>query len=254
MAFARRAFGLSVLAVFLIGAAPKSPPLHQLVALMRAASGDPYRYHITSTAHEKDNDNDVSISADFFGLQFLTRRCDGALCSGTYFDGSQLFSINMNDTALPATGEPALKAIRYINSGMFLSPDFARAGGVLTDMAVVRSEGKAYRAIGVKAPSAAPMYVLADPQTFLVSGVRDFKGAVSFDDRDYRRVGPLMLPFSIYQNGVAVQQYDTRMISTTPLTAPHGLQPHFRAPPLAVPILQASDAPIIPCTLARVET
>jgi len=254
MAFAGRAFGLSVLAVFLIGAAPKPSPLHRLVAQMRAASGDPYRYHVTSTAHEKDNDNDVAISADFIGLQFLTRRCDGGLCNGTYFDGSRLFGVNMNDTALPAAAEPALKAIRYINSGMFLSPEFARAGGVLTDMGIVRSEGKAYRAIGVNAPSATPMYVLADPQTFLVSGVRDFKGAVSFDDHDYRRVGPLMLPFSIYHDGAAVQQYDTRIISTTPFIAPHGLQPLFSAPPLAIPILQASDAPVIACTLARVQT
>jgi len=254
MAFAGRALGLSVLAAFLTGAAPIPPTLHQMVAEMRAAAGEPYRYHIASTAHEKDNDNGVAISADFLGLQFLTRRCQGALCSGTYFDGSQLFGVNMNDTALPAVADPALKAIRYINSGMFLSPQFAHAGGVLTDMGVIRSEGIAYRGIAVNAPSATPMYVLVDTQNFLVSGVRDFKGAVSFDDRDYRRVGPLMLPFAIYQNGAAVQKYDSRSISPTAFTTPHGLQPRFRAPPSAIPILQANDAPVIPCTLAGVQT
>ncbi|MFN2527099.1 MAG: retropepsin-like aspartic protease [Candidatus Baltobacteraceae bacterium] len=254
MAFAGRAFGLSVLAVFLTGAAPKPPSLHQLVVEMRAAAGDPYRYHITGTAHEKDNENDVSISADFSELQFLTRRCVGTLCTGTYFDGSHLFGVNMNDTALPAVGEPELKAVRFINSGMFLSPQFTHAGGVLRDMGMIRSEGTAYRAIAVNAPSAPPMYVLVNTQSFLVSGVRDFTGTVSFEDRDYRRVGPLMLPFLIYQNGVAVQKYDTRSISPTAFATPRGLQPRFRAPPSAIPILQAKDAPVIPCTLAGVQT
>lgn len=252
MRFAARSTWVCVLAVCLIGAAPKVSALHDLVAHMRAASGEPYRYHVLSTAHEKLDGIESSIEADFFGLQFVSRTCDGPLCTGTYFDGTQLFAVNMNDTALPVAQTRTLKAIRYVNSGMFLSPEFSR-GGTLTDMGVIRSQGNAYRALGIAAPGADPVYVLVDPKTFLVSALRDWKGNVSFEERDYRRVGPLVLPFAIYQDGSVVQQYDTRSISATPFVPPHGLVPHFASMPVPIPILDEKDDPVIPCTLAQVE-
>jgi hypothetical protein len=253
MRFAGRSFWVCVLSACLIGAAPKAPTLHELVARMRAASGEPYRYHVVSIAHEKLDGIESSTQADFFGLQFVSRKCDGPLCSGTYFDGTQLFAVNMNDTALPVAQTRTLKAIRYVNSGMFLSPDFARNGGTLTDLGIIRSEGKPYRAVGIDAPGADPLYVLVDPQTFLVYALRDWNGNISFEDRDYRRVGPLQLPFAISQGASAIQQYDARSISDAPFVPPRGLVPRFASLPAPIPILDEKDAPVIPCTLAQVE-
>ncbi|GAC1387891.1 MAG: hypothetical protein NVSMB31_00960 [Vulcanimicrobiaceae bacterium] len=222
---------------------------------MRVASGEPYRYHLTSQAKERIGTREVVRDTDFLGLQFFSRECRGNLCTGTYFDGTRLFAVDMNDTALPV-GAPdrSLRAMRFVNSGSFLSPAFARGGGTLADLGTITSEGKVYRALGVNAPDAIPLVVWVDPTTFLIRSVRDWSGQLSFEDGDYRRVGPLMLPFQISQNGTVVQAYQTRRVDPAPFQVPRGLVPVYDSSSSQIRIDNVSrDTPIVPCVIAQVQ-
>ena len=254
MAFAGRILVLFALGLFAVGAAGRPGNVHLLVQQMRLASGEPYRYHLTSSAHERVDGTDVLVQTDFWGLQYVARRCDASLCSGTFFDGTRLFAVNVNDTALPSslTPERVLRGIRIVNSGEFLSEDFERLGGALSDLGTIRSDGHVYRALGVSARDAQPMVVWVDPQTYLVSAVRDWKGIVSFENRDYRHVGSLMLPFAIYHDGGVVQQYEARAIAAVPFESPHGLIPHFSGDPATIPFVAPNDTPIVPCRIAQI--
>ncbi|MBV9736688.1 MAG: aspartyl protease family protein [Candidatus Eremiobacteraeota bacterium] len=252
MGFAGRLLALSTLAVFLVGATPVMP-LRDFVQHMRAASGQPYRYHIVSMS--RDRSDDVAITrTDLFGLSFLTRVCKNTVCTGTYFDGYRLYAVNLNDTALPnsITTERFVRATRTVNSGTFLAPDFERKGGALVDFGNV-AEGKyTYRSIGITSTDMTPVVVWVDPATYLVFAVRDWQGHVLFVDNDYRRVGPLLLPFTIYQNGTVSQRYLSRGIVSAPFDAPRGVAPRFPPTSSAVPMLDAGDTPVIPCTIGSV--
>ncbi len=252
MGFAGRLLALSTLAVFLIGSGP-AMPLRDFVQHMRAASGEPYRYHIVSASRDRTDDTAITRT-DLFGLTFLTRVCKNTVCTGTYFDGYRLYAVNLNDTALPNSGatERFVRATRTVNSGTFLAPAFERKGGALIDFGTV-AEGKyTYRSIGITARDTAPVVILVDPSTYLVFAVRDWQGHVLFVDADYRRVGPLLLPFTIYQNGAISQRYESRGILAAPFQPPHGLSPRFPATPDTVPMLDAGDTPVIPCTIGTV--
>ncbi|GAC1501937.1 MAG: hypothetical protein NVS1B14_06530 [Vulcanimicrobiaceae bacterium] len=255
MSFAGRPFALWVLALFLVGAAP-APPLHAFVQRMRAASGEPFRYHLVSTSRERSNGVELTTRSETLGLQFLTRVCEAILCTGTYFDGNRLFGVNVNDTALPASSgsERMLRALRIANSGEFLSSDFEAAGGTLTDLGSAQFADKPARALGIDAPFAQPLVVYVDPATYLLRGGRDTENGTWFEDRDYRSVGPLTLPFTIYQNGILAQQYETRTIASTPFEPPRGLTPHFASTAPWIPMAVTTDAPVSPCTIARIAT
>ncbi|MBV9276610.1 MAG: aspartyl protease family protein [Candidatus Eremiobacteraeota bacterium] len=228
-------------------------PLRDFVQHMRAASGLPYRYHIISVS--RDHADDVAITrTDLFGLNFLTRVCKNTICTGTYFDGYRLYAVNLNDTALPNSGatERFIRGTRMVNSGAFLAPDFERRGGALVDFGNV-TEGKyTYRSIGITARDTAPTIVWVDPASYLVFAVRDWQGHTLFVDNDYRRVGPLVLPFTIYQNGAVSQRYETRGIMSAPFDAPGGLLPRFPKTAQPVPMLDARDTPVIPCMIGNV--
>jgi len=249
MGFAGRLLALLTLAVFWLGAT-STVPLHDFVQRMRSASGEPYRYHVVSTSRERGDDVTITRT-DLFGLSFLTRLCKNSVCTGTYFDGYRLYAVNLNDTALPNSGatERFVRATRTVNSGAFLGPDFERKGGALVDLGMVSEDRHAYRAIGVTANDTAPVVVWVDPTSYLVVAVRDWQGHVLFVDGDYRRVGPLMLPFTIYQNGAVSQRYESRGILRAPFEAPHGLPPRFPKIAAVLPMAAGGDTPIIPCSI-----
>jgi len=252
MGFAGRLLALSLFAVFLVGA--NSPmPLRDFVQHMRSASGLPYHYHIVSVSRE--HADDVAITrTDLFGLSFLTRVCKNAVCTGTYFDGYRLYAVNLNDTALPNSGatERFIRATRMVNSGTFLAPEFERKGGELLDFGTITEGKNAYRSIGITAKETAPVIVWVDPATYLVFAVRDWEGHTLFVDNDYRRVGPLVLPFTIYQNGTVSQRYESRGVVRAPFETPHGLAPRFPKTPADIPMLDSGDTPVIPCAIGNV--
>jgi len=253
MRFAGRLLALSALAVFWLGATSATPPLRLFVERMRAASGEPYRYHIVSMSHERGDD--VALTrTDLFGLTFLTRVCKNAVCTGTYFDGYRLYAVNLNDTALPNSQdtERFVRATRTVNSGLFLAPDFERKGGALIDLGSITEAAYAFRAIGITAPDTAPVVVWVDPATYLVTAVRDWQGRALFVDAGYRRVGPLMLPFTVYQNGAVAQQYESRGILSARFEPPRGLVARFPKTPMPIAMVDASDTPVIPCTIGAV--
>ena len=254
MAFAGRVLLLCVLALGITGATGKPPSLHLLVDQMRAASGAPYKHHIFSISHERIDGVDVVTRTDFSELKFTTHLCDATICTGTYFDGRRLYGVNINDTALPNAIETQriIRAIRIVNSGAFLEPDFLQNGGRLNDLGSIRDNNINYRAIGVNGVDAQPLVVLVDPGTHLVHAVRDWKGQVSFEDGDYRQAGTLMLPFKVYRHGTLSQAYDSREVSAEPYEPPHGLTVRYNGEPQPIPIVSGANTPIVPCMVARI--
>ncbi|PZR59436.1 MAG: hypothetical protein DLM50_01545 [Candidatus Meridianibacter frigidus] len=256
MRFAGRLLGLPALLLGLLGATGPTLPLHQFVAHMRAAAGEPYKYHLVATAHERVEGVDVTLRTDYFGLAFSTRVCQGTLCTGTFFDGHKFFAINLNGTALPdsSNNERFIRGLRTINSGIYLSPEFEHGGGSLIDLGIVQYSGRTFRAVGVNAVDAQPLTMYVDPSSYLVTYVRNWDGAQLFENRDFRRVGALLLPFALYQDGNPYQRYDTREIDGGPFSPPRGLAMQLNGAPLPLTMLTDSNSPVIPCTLNGIGT
>lgn len=245
---------LCVLAVGLLGAAKPALPLAQFLDRMRAAGGEPYRYHLVGSSHDTRNGEPQTLQTDLDGLRFYTRGCHGVLCAGTYFDGTREFSVNINGTALPRSPqtETYLRAIRTINSRQFLSPEFEPDGGSIVDLGLATIGKKLLRTLIVRAVSATPMYVYVDPVNDQIYAARDANGDATYAYRDYRRVGPLLLPFSVYENGALSLRYDKRDVSNEPFSAPSGLQPSFDPTAPAMSIDSDSATPIGNCRLGGV--
>lgn len=254
MSFAARIAMLCALAPLMLGAA-RGPRLPQVLERMRAASGLPYEAHIASTYRRADGSGTV-FRSDSQGLRVFTRQCPGALCFGTYFDGYRLFDIDMNDTALPQSQahEVSLRGLRSIATGAFLEPEFARRGGHIADGGRALFEGRVYRRLTIDQPDADGMDVLVDPRTWLVAEIRDLTLGDGVSLRDYRKVGPLTLPFESVQYGGPVTHYDERQIVREPLMAPHGLRVQIVGATATMPIDAGSVTPVGACDLAGVAT
>ena len=249
MAFAGRVPSLCVLALFLLGATSQRPALHQFVERMRAASGEPYRYHISSVSVSAVDGLDVTTRTDTAGMQYLSRVCQGDLCTGNYFDGTLMYGVTINDTALASSLSPSkfIRALRIVSSGFFTDAAFERTGGTLGDLGTMQRDGKTLRAIGVNAPGASPLIVLVDPKTFLVDSVRDWKGEYSYRDADYRRTGPLMLPYEIDESAGTTQRYTSREVIAAPFETPHGIAAVSAG---AATLPMSGTTPSVPCTFA----
>ena len=255
MTFAARIAALCGLALLTVGMSPE-PPLAAVLAEMRAASGLAYRYHVVSLSERDENGDRTLLRADNQGKRFFIRNCGGAICVGTYFDGRRLYSVDMNGTALPRSrrAERYLRGLMAVSSGAFLGPQFEARGGSIADGGSTVSGGRTYRKLFVAKTDAIPMEVYVDPRSWLVAAVRDVDGDTSIAFRDYRRVGALMLPFRIDQNGEPIEVYARRRISERPFRAPHGLVPTFAATPLPMPIAAAGRTPVGPCSLQGVRS
>ena len=254
MLFAGRLALLCVSAITLLGAG--GSPVSAVLARVRAASGPTYKYHIASMSRSTQEGVEAESLTDSLGVRFITKTCRSALCTGSYFDGSQLYTIDINDTVLPNQpgSEAFTRAARTVNSGAFLAPGFLRQGGSITDLGTAPMQGKVYRVLGVQAVDAIPLAVYIDPKTNLVAWVRDYNNQVTLEPRNYRKVGPLELPFEIYQNGDLVQQYEQRSIVPGPLLVPRGIGVRFPAIPAPLPMTGTGLTPIIPCTIAQIAT
>jgi hypothetical protein len=253
MAFAIRLAALCVLVLAVAGAG-HAEPLSTFLDRMRTASGQPYRAHLTSALHVTVAGDTLRVTNDSAGLRFSSRECNGAICAGTYFDGTRLFSVNINGTALPQSTatETYLRGLRTASSLSFLSPAFENDGGRIEDGGTTTVGHRRYRELLVVSVDAVAMQVFVDPQTALISFVRDVNGDSVIEYGDYRRVGAFMLPFAVRRNGNPAETYDARTASTESFEPPRGLAPTLvrGAPPMNTDPTQAS--PVGQCTLAGV--
>jgi hypothetical protein len=256
MKFAAWVAMFCVLAAPLPGACaePSQLTLPQLLAHMRAINGGLWDAHISSTSPHDVAGSSAILETDAQGLRFVLNQCSGRVCLGTYFDGKQLYAVNINGTALPRSPapEPYLRALRILGVLDFLSPSFTAQGGRIDDGGWVMFEGKRCRRIFFSDKIALPLAVYVDPQTGLVAGARDINGDAVYAMRDYRRVGAFMLPYEIDRNGAALERYISRTIVAEPLEAPRGLTPQITNTPAGMSLEAESTTPVGTCTVAGV--
>jgi Aspartyl protease len=248
MPFAVRVALLFALAASTLGAAPRSA-IGPLVDAMRAAAGPVWSAHFVSISRLAFNGTMSTVSSESDGLPFALRRCNGELCDGTYFDGERLFSVNVNDTALPQSSEPEpyLRSLRILASLDFLSPSFAAHGGRLVDGGVATMEGKRYRTIFVVDKESIPVRIYVDPQSHLMRFARDINGEDTFEYRDYRHINGYTVPYEVLHNGSTLERYDDRTPVTSPFHAPRGLVPIFSGAPQPVELDPTHVTPFFPC-------
>lgn len=255
MNFAARVGLLCVFAVLAAGAAPaRNPALSSLLAHMRAVNGGLYRAHIVSRSPHIVDGAPATLQADVQGLRFLLQQCMGTVCLGTFFDGQRLYSVNINDTALPRSPAPEayLRALRLLGTLQFLAPDFEAHGGRVYDGGTMILDGKRVRRIFVSDKIATPMVVYVDPKTGLVVGAQDVNHSAFYRMNDYRRVGPFLLPFEIDRNGQPLEKYSTRRIAPGDLQAPRGITASASGSPAGMPLEPQSVTPQGTCKIHNV--
>lgn len=131
MAFAARVGLLFALALFTLGANRSESDVVRLLEQMRGAAGPVWQTHLVSVSRLTLGGQQNVVSSDSEGLRITVRHCTGEVCSGTYFDGIHLYSLNLNDTALAPSlePEPFLRSLRLIAS-LFFRPVSWRGAGV----------------------------------------------------------------------------------------------------------------------------
>jgi hypothetical protein len=251
-------FAVATLCCFIAGAfAPAGADesrlrLEALLARVRSAVGRPYLFHLSGFAREGSGPERTTVVTESQGTRGLVRRCNGELCSGTYFDGADVWFTNLNGTAVPAhPDDPRRVSLRAIESGSFSDPEFERAGGRLALRVPLRlDDGRTMQRIAVTPPGGATLEALIDPETGLVGAVRGDGVAVAFSDQ--RAVGELTLPFEI-SSGAKVERFEQRSIEAAPLEAPRGLVPRFTGGDRSIaPFLDTGRPtvdPVVECVL-----
>ncbi len=240
-----------MLGLTVLGAAPDDTA--HLLDRMRAAAGPIWEAHIVSLSRLTINGQATVVFSDSEGLRIAVRHCTGALCDGSYFDGSHLFSTNINGTALPKSSraEPYLRSLRLVASLGFLAPGFA-AHGRITDDGSATVGGKRYRTLILADADSIPLRIFIDPLSALIHYVRDLNGDDEFEYRDYRRVGSLMMPYEVLHNGRVLERYDNRARVASAFPAPHGPLPTFAGRSDPVPTDPKAVTPIVDCNIAGI--
>jgi gag-polyprotein putative aspartyl protease len=250
--FAARFLVLCALGAATLGAAGTEPVGH-LLGRMRDASGSPWRAHIVSTSPLLVEGDTLQATTESAGMQFLLRWCEGAVCAGRYFDGTRLFVVSANGTALPMTRDPqpGIRALRVIGSLAFLDPSFERAGGRVDDDGYTTLNGIRFRRLALHRSDMLATEILVDDRTALVRSARAGQ-SIPLEYRDYRRVGSYTLPFEVDASGSPVDRFVTRTVSSDPLVAPQGLKPSFAASAVPIRLSDRSPSPVGTCTIAGV--
>ncbi|HET9030624.1 MAG TPA: retropepsin-like aspartic protease [Candidatus Aquilonibacter sp.] len=237
--------------------AARADDLTTLFDRMRARSGPVWRTHLTSSSIIAYGHDTTAVRSESLGLRFSTYECAGNLCDGSYFDGERIYAININGTRLPQsdTNDPFLRGERVIASLMFLSPNFAKDGGTVTDAGTQAIDDIRYRVIIVSDGDATPMRVFIDPKSDTVRYLQDLNADSTIEYRDYRQVdGGLYLPFSVMRNGEVLERYQARGITTDEFAPPHGLVPSFSGKTAVVATNEYRSVPIFACELGGVKT
>lgn len=198
-----------------------SPPAPQPDLLQRAAqaSGQPWRYHIRSRVA------DSQTLIDEQGNEIITRRCNGIVCSGMLVDaaGGQVSLLSYNDTPIRQSTrlDPAQITLHAIVSYAFTASDFQSAGGRVVALGPRPFGNLRVAPYAVTAPGGSRLDALLDPQTGLLAGVaRDLDVIYRYEDQ--RRVGPLVLPFTVRRGDGSVETFADRQVVAAPLALPSG--------------------------------
>lgn len=252
MRFASEAGLLCAVALATLGEAP-ALSLPAILNHMRAVAGPIYVRHIVSYARVRKGD--PPVRDDTQSVRFASSQCNGAICTGAYFDGYRYYAVNMNGTALPRSGGTNLhlRALHTILSGAFLDPSFEAFGGRIDDAGTAEEAGVSYRKLVVENTDSIPIEVYVDPHTWLVSGLRDVNGDEFLRLDSYRKVGDVVLPFRYSQNGQSIVRYDSRVVDGTSMEMPRGLASRRRSDESAS-LDPHTDTPIASCTLGGAAT
>lgn len=251
-AFAKRTLVLCALGLLTLGAAPAS--VTPLLDAMRGAAGPVWNTHFVSISRVSIKGAITTVSTESDGLAFVVRRCVGELCDGTYFDGNRLYTVDINDAALPRSDDPQpyLRSLRLVAALGFLSPSFLRSGGRVEDGGPVSVGGKRYHTLFIVEPESIPVRIYVDPETSLIRYVRDINGEDTFEYRDYRRLEGFEVPFLILQNGSVLERYVDRTPVASPFDPPRGLVARIAGKPEAVSTDPSHVTPVFPCVVAGI--
>ncbi len=254
MGFAARTALLFAVAIATLGASGGGGDAVRLLERMRAAAGPVWQGHFVSVSRLTLSGQQSVVSSDSQGLRITVRHCTGELCSGTYFDGAHVYSINMNGTTVARSlePEPFLRSLRLVASLSFLSPSFLAHGGRIGGAGNAEFGGRSYRTIVVGDVNAVPLRLYVDPQTALIRLARDASGSETFEYRNYRRVGGFTLPYLVLHDGQTFERYDDRASVSSAFATPHGLVPSFKGSPAAIPTDPKSVTPIADCSVGGV--
>ncbi|HET7814397.1 MAG TPA: hypothetical protein VFL13_08475 [Candidatus Baltobacteraceae bacterium] len=253
MKFAARFLVLCAVACSVLAARPAPQGLGPLLDRMRAVNGGLFNAHIVSTSRHLVDNAPAILTTHVQDFRYRQDQCTGSVCLGTYFDGERLFSVNINDTALPRSQAPEarVRALRILAMLAFLQPHF---DGTIYDNGSTIFMGRRVRAVIVSDPVALPLRIFVDPQTGLVTGAQDLNREETYVMRDYRRVGTFVLPFQILLNGQPLETYITRQVVSGALGTPQGLRSQT-VPGVnpAVSLDPDSVSPLGTCTLGTVK-
>jgi hypothetical protein len=131
MSFAMRTGLLCALVLGTLGANRNDSDFVHFLTRMSTVAGPVWQAHIVSVSRLTLGGELNVASTDWYGLRISVRHCTGELCTGSYFDGDHLYTVNMNGTAIVNSMEPEpfLRALRIVASLGFLSPSFLAHGG-----------------------------------------------------------------------------------------------------------------------------
>jgi hypothetical protein len=256
MTFATR-LALCFAAMILTGSRQSQPPLSLFLAKMRARSGPVWSAHILSATGLPKDSAGAIVRNDTRGLRSITQRCEGALCDGTYFDGTRLYAVDINGTALPhppGIDAALLRSERIVSSLAFLAPGFRERRGTIRDEGSTLVRGQPYRVLQVSDNGAIPMTLFVDPTTGTLRYARDASGNTTFTYLDYRPVGAYRLPFLILRDDAVLERYQERRIVSTPFAPPHGPALSFDHRPVTLATDPQESIPVFACSLAGIAT
>jgi hypothetical protein len=242
MGFVVRAVVLCALTLGTLAAAP-SGDLGRFLDRMRAASGPVWNAHFVSVSRLMLEGQTTVVESESHGLGFVLRRCNGELCSGSYFDGTHLYSIDINDSAVRSgDAEPYLRSLRLVASLGFLSPSFAsQQNGRIVDGGMATFRGARYRTFYITDTIALPLRIYVDPHTALLRYARDIGGDDTFE-------------YEVLHNGTTLERYDDRTVVASAFHAPHGLVPHFAGAAAPIPTDPSHVTPVVDCTIGGIPT
>jgi hypothetical protein len=254
MGFAVRSGLLCALLLGTLGASGNASDVSRLLDRMRAATGPVWQAHFVSVSRLSIGGEGSLVSSDSEGLRIAIKHCIGEICSGTYFDGDHLYSINMNGTTLARSMEPEpfLRSLRLVASMDFLSPSFRQRGGRIGAAGNGTFGGRTYRTIVIADVNAVPLRLYVDPASALVRLAREVGGTETFEYRNYRRVGLFTLPFAVLHDGQIFERYDDRAAVSSRFHPPRGLVPVFRGEPDALSTDPRSVTPIVDCSVGDI--
>jgi Aspartyl protease len=254
MGFAARTGLLFALVLSTLGAARNENGVVRLLEQMRGASGPVWQTHIVSVARLTFNGEPTVVSSESEGLRVSVRHCIGEVCDGTYYDGSRVYSFNMNGTMVASSqeGVPFLRALRIVASLDFLTPSFLERGGRVGGAGTATLDGRSYRTIVVGESDAVPLRLFVDPQSGLIRYARTLDGRDTFEYRNYRRVGAFELPFEVLHDGRIFERYDDRAAVSSAFHPPHGLVPAFSGTPGAIATDPKAVTPIVDCSIGGI--